>query len=292
MVAIDKTWIRENPLPAPDPDGNKDTRGVVLVVGGAVEVPGAVLLAGIAALRAGAGKLQIATCHDVAPQLGTAVPEALVASLVQSVSGGIHASSAPDIINRASHVDVLLLGPGMMDQPNVDAIVREVLTEVTKPVIVLDAAALHSLAEIAELVRQHGDRIIVTPHSGEMASMLGVDKKDVDAEPQRFAEQCAQELGVTTVLKGPETFVAAPGETTLCYTAGGIGLATSGSGDTLAGVIAGLAARGTSLIDAACWGVFLHGAAGNSLAKRVGRVGYLARELLDEIPRVMAKASG
>ncbi len=287
---INFSWLSHHPLPRPDAAGDKDTRGVVLVVGGAVELPGAVLLAGIAALRAGAGKLQIATCRDVVPQIGTAVPEALVAGLPQSPSGGIAAAAAKNVVKRAHGADAVLLGPGMVGEEEVRALVGQVLKDVMDPVIVLDAAALEAAAKMPELTRAHGGRLIVTPHAGEMASMLSLDKDVVTQRPREIAEQAAHNLGAIVVLKGSVTYIASPDHPTCCYTAGDVGLATSGSGDTLAGVIAGLAARGTDPFTAACWGVFLHGEAGNALAKEIGRIGFLARELLDEIPRVMQRA--
>lgn len=291
VTKINRSWLAANPLPRPDAAGDKDTRGVVLVVGGATELPGAVLLAGIAALRAGAGKLQIATCHDVVSQIGTAVPEALVASLAQSAEGGIAADAAADVVKRAGRADCVLLGPGMVGQEDVRAVVVQLLREVVGPVIVLDAAALEPLAALTALTRAHEGRLIITPHAGEMASMLSLDKEAVSNRPQQVAEQAVHMLGAIVVLKGSDTYIASPDHATCCYTAGDVGLATSGSGDTLAGVIAGLAARGTDPFIAACWGVFLHGAAGNSLARKIGRIGFLARELLDEIPRVMQRVT-
>ncbi|MGI8508767.1 MAG: NAD(P)H-hydrate dehydratase [Gemmatimonadaceae bacterium] len=291
VAKINRSWLAHHPLPRPDASGDKETRGLVLVVGGALELPGAVLLSGIAALRAGAGKLQIATCHDIAPQIGTAVPEALVASLPQSAQGGIAADAAADIVRRADGADSVLVGPGMVGPEDVRAIVVQLLRDVTDPAIILDAAALEPLAQLTALTRAHEGRLILTPHAGEIASMLSLSKEAVSERPQEIAEHAAHTLGAIVVLKGAVTYVASPSHTTCCYTAGDVGLATSGSGDTLAGVIAGLAARGTDPFIAASWGVFLHGAAGNSLARKIGRIGFLARELLDEIPRVMERAT-
>lgn len=287
---ISRAWLAHHALPRPNAAGDKDMRGVVLVVGGAVELPGAVLLAGIAALRAGAGKLQIATCRDVVPQIGTAAPEALVASLAQSSEGGIAAGAADDIVRRTHGTNAVLFGPGMIGKEDVRLLVTRVLRDVMEPVLVLDAAALSPAAQLPELTRAHHNRLILTPHAGEMASMLSIEKSEVSAHPQEIAELAANRLGAVIVLKGPVTYIASPAYPTCCYTAGGVGLATSGSGDTLAGVIVGLAARGTDPFIAACWGVALHGAAGNALAKKIGRIGFLARELLDEIPRVMRRA--
>ena len=115
---------------------------------------------------------------------------------------------------------------------------------------------------------------------------------EITRDPVAAALRAAHDLRVVVALKGGETIVAEPGGLLHRYSRGHVGLATSGSGDTLAGVVAGLAARGASPAQAAVWAVFLHGEAGNALARRLGRVGYLARELLDEIPAVMARTGG
>ena len=120
-----------------------------------------------------------------------------------------------------------------------------------------------------------------------MAGMLGVEREAITREPAVTARRAAEQWGVVLTLKGRETFIAAPDGRIYCNTAGNVGLATSGSGDTLAGIIAGLAARGAEPLQAAVWGVYLHASAGDRLAERMGRLGFLARELLDEIPALM-----
>jgi hydroxyethylthiazole kinase-like uncharacterized protein yjeF len=136
-------------------------------------------------------------------------------------------------------------------------------------------------------------RVVLTPHAGEMAMLLGVEKSEIEAAPQRIARQAAKKLRAVVALKGAETHIAGPtGGRTYCNRAGNIGLATSGSGDTLSGIIAGLAARGATPLQAAAWGVYLHGRAGDRLARRMGQLGFLARELLAEVPRLMAEMDG
>jgi len=254
-----------------------------------VELPGAIVLAGIAALRAGAGKLELATCRTLTPAVGTAVPEALVTALPISRHGGIGATAAATIASHARAVDALLLGPGMMDQPAVDALVTALLRRRLAPNLILDAAPLVALrrSTLQAALRTSKSRVILTPHAGEMASLLDIPKDAVERAPRAIAEQAAAALDAVVVLKGSVTYIATPGTPTHCYTGGRVGLATSGSGDTLAGIIAGLVARGAEPARAACWGVYLHGQAGNLLAREVGPVGFLARELLDAVPRVM-----
>ncbi|PWC34774.1 NAD(P)H-hydrate dehydratase [Azospirillum sp. TSO35-2] len=294
--------LRRMPLPQPDGDGDKETRGRVLVIAGSATVPGGALLAGIGALRAGAGKLQVATAASVAPHLALALPEALVAGLAETPDGGIAADSAESLADRASRCDTVLIGPGMMDEPAVAALTAELLTRLAPadldgdpagdgPRFVLDAAALTGLGRDPTPLHRHGGRVIITPHAGEMAALLGCDRKAVDADPLGAARQAAAWLRVVVALKGGCTRIVTPEGEAWAYRDGTIGLATSGSGDTLAGIVAGLLARGASPLQAAIWGVFLHGEAGNRLSRRIGPLGFLARELLAEIPAAMAALS-
>ncbi len=275
------------PLPAHDSEGDKEERGRVLIVGGEVELPGAIILAGIAALRAGAGKLQLATCKTTAPFVGVAVPECLAAALDETKSGTISAKAASKIANYANKADAVLIGPGLRRSDDNDALLSRVLSKWGTTPIVLDAGALRILRRAPDALEKLKGNAVITPHGGEMADTIGVDKKVIEADPAGIALQAAVDLNTVVALKGSNTFIASPNGELYIYTYGRIGLATSGSGDTLAGIVTGLLARGATPLHAAIWGVFLHGAAGNVLSKRVGRIGFLARELLDEIPAIM-----
>ncbi|MDB4950318.1 MAG: NAD(P)H-hydrate dehydratase [Gemmatimonadetes bacterium] len=292
MPAVTPALLRRMPLPRLDDRGDKEDRGRVLVLGGALEMPGALVLAGIAALRAGAGKLQLATCRSIAPLVGIAVPEARVVRLDETPAGGISSSAAAQVVALAEKANALLIGPGMMDPGAVSDLVRKVLAEVRGPTVVLDAEAMSVLAAHRGALHALGGRAVITPHAGEMASLLGIDKDEVSGSPLAIALRAAAELRCVVALKGSETFVASQEGDVYRYAAGGVGLATSGSGDTLAGIVAGLAARDTDPLRAALWGVALHGAAGNTLARRMGPVGFLARELLDEIPKELRRLDG
>lgn len=295
-IPVTAELLRGMPLPQPDGDGDKETRGRALVVAGSVPVPGGALLAGIGVLRAGAGKLQIATVASVAPHLGLALPEALVAGLPETPAGGIAADSAEELAERASRCDTVLIGPGMMDEQAVAALTARLLTRLEPdgekgaggPRFVLDAGALAGLGRDPAPLHRHEGRVVVTPHAGEMAGLLGCPREQVDADPLGTARQAAARLKAVVTLKGGCTRIVAPDGRAWAYRGGRVGLATSGSGDTLAGIVAGLLARGASLEQAAIWGVYLHGEAGNRLTRRIGPLGFLARELLAEIPAVMA----
>ena len=285
MIQIDREFLLANPLPAHDGEVDKDARGRVLVVGGSREVPGGVLLASVAALRAGAGKLQIATVESVAVALGLAVPEALVIGLPETVEGSIAAAGADLLAKRLDRCDALLIGPGMMSGPDAAALSEALAKIECEAALVLDAAGLECGHGAVHARRGHA---VLTPHAGEMAHLLGIERDAVLADPEAVARDAAARLASVVVLKGSTTVIATPEGELHRYTGGGVGLATSGSGDTLAGIVTGLLARGAEPLIAAAWGVYLHGEAGARLSQSYGRIGFLARELLAEVPRVMA----
>jgi hydroxyethylthiazole kinase-like uncharacterized protein yjeF len=257
--AITPELLRRMPLLQPAEDGDKDQRGRVLVIAGSISGPGAALLAATAALRAGAGKLQIATCQSIAIHLGLAVPEALVLGLPESPSGEIDPGAAVLLRERIARCDAVLIGPGMLDEQAVSALTADLLDCDPGPAFVLDAGALGHLKDIAAILARHEGRTVITPHAGEMANLLGVEKHDVLSNPAEIAGETARLLHCVVAHKGPCTYIAAPDGGTWTYNDGNIGLATSGSGDTLAGIVAGLLARGVAPLAAAQWAVYLHG---------------------------------
>ncbi|HEX8635755.1 MAG TPA: NAD(P)H-hydrate dehydratase [Pyrinomonadaceae bacterium] len=278
------------PLPQPEEDDDKEARGRVLVIGGSTEIAGAVVLAATAALRAGAGKMQIATCRSLAPHVSMAVPEARVIGLPETAAGGIAAGGIKQIETELEGAQAVLVGPGMVDEAATARLMRNLLHRVEHATLVLDAGAFAFLKSTPQSLQRLGGRVVLTPHAGEMASLLGIEKSEVEAEPLRTVRRAVAELHAVVALKGRETLIAAPASRNVYSNrAGNVGLATSGSGDTLSGVVAGLAARGATPFQAAVWGVHLHARAGDELARRMGPLGFLARELLAEIPTLMAK---
>jgi hydroxyethylthiazole kinase-like uncharacterized protein yjeF len=283
---ITRGLLKGWPLPNPDSAEDKDDRGTVLTIGGSRSIPGAVILAGTASLRAGAGKLMIATARSVAPHIGVAVPEAKCVGLPENRNGAIASSAARAAAKLASDADAVLIGPGMEDDSGARSFVAAVLRQIRDIPVVIDAAAIESLRKSRGFHRLNKNGVI-TPHAGEMASLMNVTKKEIEDDPAAWAAGAATELDATVALKGPETLIADPSGKLLRYRGGGVGLATSGSGDVLAGIIAGLLARGASPLQAAVWAVFIHGEAGRSLAKKIARVGFLAHEILDEVPTIL-----
>lgn len=287
MQIIDAHLLKTLPLPQPA-EGSKEERGRVCIIGGSREVPGAVLLAATGAMRAGAGKLQIVTVESRAEALAVAMPEALVIGMPETPAGGLRSGPVASMASRWDNTHALLVGPGMMEEQDGHEILASLLDNRGETVMIVDAGALPQITELGEVLRRRAGRVIVTPHSGEMANLLGVEKEAVDADPASAALRLTDEFGLVVVMKGSQTVITAP-DGIWRYEGGGVGLATSGSGDVLAGVIAGLAARGAPPVIAALWGVYLHGEAGVQLAKKVGPLGFLAREIPDPIPKLMSE---
>ena len=287
-IEVDDACLRRWPLPQPDADGDKEQRGRVLIIAGSREMPGALILAANAALNAGAGKLTVATAASVARLVATALPEARVIELAETDAGGIDRSAVERVRELLAHVDAVLIGPGMQDEPAVCDFCAQVLDHPSTSVLVLDAAAKGVVLDSAPRVEKFSNATILTPHAGELAHLTGDDKETICAQPEQAATNAAQRWNAVVALKAATTFIAAPDGSLWRHARGNVGLAISGSGDVLAGVIAGLAARGASAEQAAVWGVALHARAGEQLSARTGPLGYLARDLSAEVPALMA----
>ena len=290
IIAVTPSLLGRWPLPRLHKEDDKEDRGKVLIVGGASEMPGAIMLAATAALRAGAGKLQIATAKSIAPAVAASIPEARVFALPETKSGAFALSAIGEIIERARRAQAVLIGPGMVDERATAKLMKDVLSRIETSTLIVDAAALAVLSDAPESLHHLNGRAIITPHAGEMASALEIEKDSVLRERVEVARRAAKKFRAVVALKGAETIIASSVDDKIYANhTGDVGLATSGSGDTLSGIIAGLAARGAAPVQAAVWGVHLNAAAGDELSKRIGRVGFLARELLAEIPALVSR---
>jgi ADP-dependent NAD(P)H-hydrate dehydratase len=280
-VAVTPAVLRAHPLP--DPDGGKHDRGQVLVVGGSGATPGAVRLAGEAALRGGAGKLTLATVDRHVPCLGTAVPESAVTGLDER-DGNIDPGSAPLLRGQVQACDALLIGPGCMDpEPTVQ--LCEALLRHTESAVVLDALGTACLTEDPERLRKHPAPLVLNVNPDELSHLSGSAADSKDLMPDVLA--VAERTGATVLCGGQQKLIAAPDGRCWRVEGGGPGLGVSGSGDVQAGLLAGMVARGGPPEVAALWAAHVHARAGERLSARIGRVGYLAREILEEIPQVL-----
>ena len=285
---LDEAWLKRHPLPAIAQGADKNSRGRVLVVGGAEFVPGALRLTGEAALRAGAGKLQMATVRSSALSLGVLVPEAAMIALPADEEGEIAPAAAEILKARIKSCDTLVLGPGMSSGKGARTFVANLLDSLDFPgSLILDAAALVSLRDFDPSRWRVKENVIFTPHYGEMAALSGLSVEEIKARPLAVAIEMASRWSAVILLKGDKSYVASPDGESLVYSDGCVGLGTGGSGDVLAGLIGGLAARGAPALRAAAWGAWVHGRAGRTLTKVIGEVGFLARELVPLIPEII-----
>lgn len=282
--ALTAAELKRFPIP-PVEGGSKDERGKLLIVGGSREVSGAPSISATAAMRAGAGKITIATVASVAPQLGIAVPEARVIGLAEARDGAFARSAVSRLAELAGQFDAVVAGPGMLPTPVATRLAAR-LCYSGKP-LALDAALLHGLAPAKQAARAAEPMPILLPHSKEMASLLGCSAEAAEEDPLGCAIEAAKRYQALVLAKGAESHVATPKGQTWKYRGGGTGLAISGSGDSLAGILGGLLARGAEPLTALLWAVWLHGEAGRRLSKKVGPVGFLAREIPGQIPALL-----
>jgi hydroxyethylthiazole kinase-like uncharacterized protein yjeF len=286
---LDRALLDNFPLPHPSDDADKKQRGLALLIAGSRELTGAALLAGLGTLRAGAGRVRIATSQSIALGLGAALPEARVIAFSEGEDGCIDPAAIDRLVERCHGVDALVVGPGMQHGDALGTLIEALLDRSGGFPLVIDAAALGVLAPLAGKLRSWKGGLILLPHTGEMARLLQWDKEAVTADPRAAVAQAAQQFAAAAVIKGAPSLIATPDGRMFRYPGGGVGLATSGSGDVLAGIVGGLAARGADPLAALLWGVWLHGEAGRLLSGRVGKLGFLAREILDQVPGLLER---
>lgn len=277
--------LSRQPLPPPPENADKHARGTVLVAAGGAAVPGVPILTGRAALRVGAGRLRLAATREAAIALGMAVPEAGILRVPATATGEFAGAAAGILATAARACSAVVLGPGMTSTRATAKMALAVLSANLDLGLIADAAALPTQEDASAFAVLAGGRVVLTPHAGEMARMLDLEKSAVLADPLACARRAAAKFKSVVVMKGGTTFIVMPSGGAWRHEGGVPGLATSGSGDVLAGVIGGLLARGASPEAASIWGVYLHAEAGRRLAETVGPVGFIASDLLDLLPR-------
>jgi hydroxyethylthiazole kinase-like uncharacterized protein yjeF len=284
--ALTRAALKRFPLP-PIVDGDKEDKGRILVIAGSREVAGAALLTATAAMRAGAGKLRMVTVEELAIPTALAMPEAMVVGLPEARDGGFTRAAVREIREQSEGVDVVVAGPGMAEARTCPAIAQALLDSSSN--VVLDAALLHSLKHADQSQRGGRERPILLPHSGELASLLDCEESEIDRDPVGCGQRAADLYGANVLVKGVTSHVVTPNGRAWAYNGGAPGLGVSGSGDALAGIVGGLLTRGADSLTALLWAVLLHGEAGEVLSRKVGLVGFLAREIADEIPALLTR---
>lgn len=275
--------IIQRTLPRRDRDTHKGHYGRTLVVAGARGYLGAAVLAAEGALRAGSGLVTLALPASLQDAAAGKLTEVMTRGLSETAAGTIDRAAFETVAVMAEAAQALAVGPGLTTQPETAALVRQIAAELAVPKV-LDADALNAVAGDTAVLREAKKPIILTPHGGEMARLLGRTVREVQADRLGAARRAAREWEAYVVLKGAGTIIAAPDGEAFINPTGNPGMATGGSGDVLTGVIAGLLAQGLEPLAAAVAGVYLHGSAGDRAAVLRGEAGMAAGDLPGELP--------
>jgi ADP-dependent NAD(P)H-hydrate dehydratase len=281
LEPLDRATLDDHPLP-PVHDDDKESKGRILVIAGSRQVPGAALLTATAAMRAGAGKLRIATVDSIAVQLGIAMPEAMVIGVGEDEDGGFGEAAADVLAEQAGDADAVVAGPGVKASATCRALARALIE--SDAALALDVGLLKALRPLNE---ERAITPVLLPDTDELAALLDCDEGEIARDALGCGLRAAELYRSVLLVKGPTSHVVTPEGRAWTYRGGTPGLGVSGSGDALAGIVGGLLARGAEPLNSLLWSVWLHGEAGAKLAKKVGPVGFLAREIAAEIPGLL-----
>ena len=265
------------------PDAHKGTTGHILVVAGSIGKTGAAAMTAMSAMRAGAGLVTLAIPESLNPVLETQVLEAMTYPLPETKGGVIGESSFNKIMDLLSGKKCLAIGPGLGEAAQTKKLVHRIIKE-SLTTLVIDADGLNNIAGSTQILKKAKAPVILTPHPGEMAKLTDSTTESVQKDRITCARQFAKKFNVHIVLKGAKTIIAHPDGNVFINPTGNPGMASGGMGDVLTGIIAGLISQGFSPESAAHTGVYLHGAAADLLAEKIGPFGYLSTEVMNAIP--------
>jgi hydroxyethylthiazole kinase-like uncharacterized protein yjeF len=272
-------------------DVHKGHFGHLLVIAGSTGKTGAAAMTATSAMRSGAGLVTLGIPASLNPVLEAQVIETMTEPLPETVKGILDETSINRIMDLLSDKNCLAIGPGIGTAPETQKLFKRLLQENTKPVVI-DADGLNILAGHIEILKDVDAPVVLTPHPGEMARLINTTSADVQKDRIKCARDFSEKFNVHVVLKGARTVVAHPDGRVFINPTGNPGMASGGMGDVLTGIIAGFIAQGHSPELAAHAGVYLHGAAADSLAKNKGPFGYLATDVMNILPEVIKTLAG
>jgi NAD(P)H-hydrate epimerase len=273
-------------FPARAFNSHKGSFGHLLVLAGSPGKTGAAALCANAAKRIGTGLVTVGVPERINSVVETLAVEPMTVPLPETASGTLSPDGLDRILALAENRQALALGPGLGTDPDTRNLVASLVDTCTLPLI-MDADAINCLADNPAVLSSRKSPAVITPHPGEMARLAGISTSEVQADRPGTARTFAQNFNVILVLKGAQTLIALPDGRLFLCPAGNPGMATGGMGDVLTGMIAGLAAQGMSLENAAVAGVFIHGLCGDLLADTFGGFGFLAGDMIRTIPEII-----
>ena len=283
-------WVKDR-LPARPADSHKGTFGHVLVIAGSRNYPGAAYLASQGAARVGPGLVTLASPASIYPMLASKLTEVIHLPLPEDKDGRFHPDAAGVVRENLHHYTSLLVGCGFGMSEGLVEFLRQLLLETPQPTlpVVIDADGLNNLSRVEEWWLKLKSPAVLTPHPGEMSTLTAKPTSEIQTSRTETARECASRWGQVVALKGAYTVVATPEGICRISPFANPALASGGTGDVLTGIIAGLLAQGVSPEDAACCGVYLHGAAGEAVKAEMGDTGTLASDLLPVLPGTISR---
>ncbi len=265
---------------------HKGDYGHVLVVAGSAGLTGAVYLAGEAALLTGSGLVTCAIPKSLNTILASKLAEVMTLPVEDADKGYFPISAFSEIMRFSEKAAAVAIGPGLSQRSEVKELVKKLVSAIEKPII-LDADGINGICDDVPVLKRARREVIITPHAGEMARLIRKETAYIQSNRKNVAENVAKKYNVVVVLKGADTVVASPRGDVYINNTGNPGMASGGAGDVLTGMIASLTGQGYTAFDAARFGVYLHGMAGDIAAKEKGEVSLRARDILDNIHKAV-----
>jgi len=284
---LEKDLIRSFFKPYP-PDAHKGTFGRVFILAGSAGFTGAAALAGMAAARSGAGLVTLGIPESLNGILEVKLTEVMTLPLPETPGRSLSIKALDKTLEFCSHCDAVAIGPGLSQQEETQDFIRQFAAACPAP-MVIDADGLNALAGRPGIDAPFKAPAVITPHPGEMARLLGTTPDAVQQDRPGSVREAAKRFNCTALLKGARTLIAAPGGGLWINPTGNPGMATGGSGDVLAGMIAAFLARGMAPDQAAAAGAYLHGLSGDLAAAAKGELSLIAGDLLDFLPEAFLK---
>ena len=273
-------------LPRRAPDAHKGSCGKVFILAGSKGMTGAAALAGNAAVRSGAGLVYVGCPESLNDILEIKLTEALTRPLPEVRKKRTLALRAlGEVMKYLREIDALAVGPGVSQHFETQELVRRVLARRTIPTV-LDADGLNVFAKDNTVLKENTAPLVITPHVGELARIVGAPIEEIIADRQTWAQKAAKMFNCVCVLKGAPTFVSDAGGKVCLNPTGNAGMASGGTGDVLTGIIVALLGQGLAPMDAACCGVYLHGMAGDLAADELGQISMAAGDMIETLPEV------
>jgi NAD(P)H-hydrate epimerase len=273
-------------MPVRLPTAHKGSNGHLMVLAGSPGKTGAAVLCATAAMRAGAGLVTLGVPHTLNPILESVVTETMTVGLPASADGTLNETAYDTLATSIRDKRCLAVGPGLGTNASTGRLMERLIRESAVP-MVIDADGLNLIAKDPSALKSASAPVVLTPHPGEMARLCNCTTADIQRDRIGHARTVARQFQVYVVLKGADTIVVRPDGNVFFNASGNPGMAAGGMGDVLTGLIAGLITQGMAIDEAACAGVYLHGAAADLLARSQAPVGYLASEVMDAIPRAV-----